>query len=325
MLPEMISPKVAPDIPPQVLACGKLGFVRLTETGFDAFSTSLRKRLARIDLAEPQCALALSGDSTLVVGKHEVVRYYRGQKQAPRFARIPLLGPLQAWADPQDIDSFWVRYLRDPDLHYYTLVDADRSVTFGQVRNLPDFDRRHFTLLADGSPFYTTERGLLQLEGNATRESPPPALLGALNGVWPAARLDRYWVSSDAGELKLFEQSRGEPLRRSHRVDGVPYAVDVDGERLAIVSVSQTGSQVDWHLSVIRGDETVARLELPMTLPLSSDVTAQQTDTPSSALDDHDNRDVCLLQGRPWVLAGGKRLLQLFDYEKQELLQTWDD
>jgi hypothetical protein len=308
------------------LACGKLGFVRLTRRGFDSFATHEARRIARIPIEQPLNAVALSGDSTLIVGKKQVARYYRGQKDAPRFARIPLLGPLQAWADPQNIDGFWVRYLRDPDLHYYTLVDAERSVTFGETRSLEEFDRRFFTLLADGSPFYTTRQGLVRSRLDGVRHSPQPKLEGALAGLWPGGRIDRYWVASDAGELRLLELSRGEPLIESLQVPGVPFSMDVDNDRLAVISVEPRGPDSQWQLSVFRGAERVANLELPSDVGSAS--LAQQspaTTARSQATNDLDNRDVCLVRERPWVVAGGKDLVQLFDYDAQQVLQTWSD
>jgi hypothetical protein len=64
---------------------------------------------------------------------------------------------------------------------------------------------------------------------------------------------------------------------------------------------------------------------LPITVGSAGNAAAGDQPASNSARHDRDNRDVCLIRDRKWVLAGGKDLLQLFDYDKGEVLQTWDD
>lgn len=321
-LPPASLPPASPDIPPQLLACGKRGFARLTRDGFVAYATHSGHELTRVKIPETLNLVSLAGDSSLLVAKNAVYRHYHGQTQARRFQRIPLLGPLQLWPDARDIDAFWVRYLRDPELHHYALPTSrptsepnDTSGVWkpilGETSALPDFDRRLFTFLDDGSPFYTTPDGL-QRAGAAPRRSPLPAFERPLVALWPGGVIGRYWAADEAGDTWWLEQSRGEPRVARVSLAGLPHAASVRGPLLAVVSKRGVLGERRFWLEVFLEGKRVFVHELPPVEGASPELELA-------------NHDVCSIDGKPWVLVGGRDRAFLFDYRREEQLAAWGD
>lgn len=329
-LPRAPLPPAPPDIAPQLVACGKRGFSRLSRDGFVAYATHSRRELTRVKIPAALNLVSLAGDSSLLVAKNAVYRHYHGQSKARRFQRIPLLGPLQLWPDARNIDAFWVRYLRDPELHHYVLptsgtasgtissptsgpnaVSGDWQPILGETLPLPDFDRRLFTLLDDGTAFYTTPDGLRRA-GSTSRRSPLPAFERPLVALWPGGSIWRYWAADEGGEAWWLEQSRGEPRLARLTLAGLPHAASVRGVLLAVVSKrGVVGERRFWLEVFVEGKRVFAR-ELPPVEGASPEL-------------ELDNHDVCSIDGKPWVLVGGRDRAFLFDYMRDEQLAAWGD
>jgi hypothetical protein len=325
--PNVQLPPAPPDIEPQLLACGKRGFVRLTHDGFEAYATSPPKRVARAPLDQPRNVIQLAGDSSLVIARSGVFRYYHGEKAARRFTRIPILGPLQAWSDPQNIDGFWVRYLRDPALHHFTLEDdapptakgplvesseravMPKAVTIGEVVELAEFDFRLFTVLRDGSPFYSTVSGLLKATIGAPRLSPWPQLTRRLAALWPGSTQDRYWAADESGAAWQFELGRGEPRVMAVQFAGLPIAIAHQGDLVAVASAALTRGERTRELEVFRGQKRLAQLRLPAGLTESRPAAGEL--------------DLCLLDGKPWVVVGSRTQLLVYDYARRAVVESW--
>lgn len=307
-------PSYSPDIPPQLLFCDHKGFGRLTADAFEYYAVDDLRRLAKIDVPGSHNLIALMGNTSLVVARDHVYRYYHGQTEAVRFARIPILGPLQLWPDEQDIDSFWVRYLRDPDLHHFTLPKQgseglDSSVNFSQPKALPGFDGRRFVLLADGSALYSTADELVYASPRQPRRIPLTRFEDPIAAALASSRLDRIWVLTQAGTAALIELSRGLPERLRLNLAGTPLGFDARKKALAVVSAEQ-GTPTQHRLEVYEGKELRFSRPLPVL----------EADAQGRVPREVDNRSVCLFTERPWVLVGGRQVLQLFDYASGELL-----
>lgn len=312
-LPAIELPSYSPDIPPQLLFCDHKGFGRLTEGAFEYYAVDDLRRIAKIDVPGSHNLIALMGNTSLVVARDHVYRYYHGQTSAVRFARIPLLGPLQLWPDEQDIDSFWVRYLRDPDLHHFTLPTqgtegVDSSVNFSQPKALPGFDGRRFVLLADGRALYSTADELVYASPRQPRRIPLKRFEDPIAGALASSRLDRIWVLTQAGTATLIEFSRGLPERLRLNLAGTPLGFDAK-KALAVVS-AERGTPTQHRLEVYEGKELRFSRPLPVL----------EADAQGRVPREVDNRSVCLFTERPWVLVGGRQVLQLFDYASGELL-----
>lgn len=312
-LPKIELPAFTPDPPSQLLVCGKWGFGRLGASNFEYFSNNGYHLVANLPMPNPTAALALAGDGALLFTREHVFRYYRGETRAVSFARIPLLGPAQLWPDPTDIDGFWVRYLRDPDLHHFRLAPDRVSVTISETRALPDQDVERFTLLPNNVPLYVTANEVVYGVAEHQRRMPVARFGEAVVGLLRDRRMDRFWVIAVKGERSLahlVELSAGLPIRTSVELAGTPLGF-ASGRVLASVSVSRATPRVHW-LEVFDGGQRVQRFELP------------ELDTPhvadGSAPSEVNNRGVCLIPDRPWVLVGGRDLLQLFDYRKGKVL-----
>ncbi len=321
--PKVKLPATTPDPFPQLLACGERTFARLGANSLQVFELLPdAKREARpaahIDLPKPLNLISLAGESRLVITASKVFRHYRTEKSAPSFARIPVLGPLVAWPDARDIDGFWVRYLRDPSLHHYTLARApeaapsesqpavaggDSAVTIGEVQLLPGFDRRLFTLMADGTPFYSTSNGL-ERGGSTPRRSPLPSMPNVV-ALWAGSNSRQYWAASALGFVGLWEQSRGEPQLVASRVEGAVLQAAVRGKTTVIVSVELASEQYRVHVSTFDGRARGKEWALTPTHDVQPVV------------------DVCLLGAQPRVLVGGREWLQLFDVQSGALLGEW--
>ncbi len=322
-LPPIELPPSSPDLEPQLVACSERRFARIDSSSLQVFKLkgagARAKQVAHIDVDAPRNLIALAGESRLVITKENLFRHYRDDREAKRYVRIPLLGPLVAWPEAREINSFWVRYLRDPDLHYYTLAptaeseetssaDAQRPfpVTIGQVRPLHDFDQRLFTLMADGTPFYSTSGGLVGGK-RPLRYSPLPPLQQELALMWADSTYHRYWVSDRAGNLGVWERSRGEPRLVTARLPGPVVATDVLGATAAILSVRQLGGRYQTEVTLFEEHNFSKRWLV--------------SDTPLT--DGQPVLDLCLLNGSKRLVVGGRDWLGLYDRRSGKLLQEW--
>lgn len=300
-------PWSAPTVPLQEVACNDTAFVRLTETGFEAFRTLPRiERVARHEEQWLDSALAIGGRSYVLLGRDAAYRYYEGQRRPVPFARVPQLGLTSTWRDGVDFDALWVRYARDEALRRYPLRPQDETlVSLGDERLLPGFDGRLVQRLSSGAWIYT-QGNTLRVTGKNI-EYRVDDVLGELVALAPAKRLDRFWAFDESGQAALFEASRGRPIRRREQFAGLPYSVAVRDDVVAVVAVEQSKQGRKWWLQVSQGANQ-QRWELPKRFDIAGSWEQQVMA----------NRDVCLLGGHPWVVVAGRSSLEVYDYATGE-------
>ncbi len=307
-----------PELRSQLLACGRRSVARLTEQGYEVYAVPQFARVASLPLSEPSNLVAVAEDNVVAFGVNQVQRHYFGYDGVRAFTRIPRLGPYEVWPDPQDVDAFWVRYLRDPDLHYFELRDSVRvadgsggapvavlPVTLvGESRALPEFDRRHFTLMADGSALYTAGDHLMQLASGRREALQLPAPSGPIVALWPDHEQLRYWVVDQKGLASKIEVSRGRPVVATLELAGVPLQHAASGRAMAVLSAAERGQGLELTLEVFERDRLVTRWPLTDVPTFTTDGFAAQV-------------DLCFVHGRPLVLVGGRQWLMVFDYRSR--------
>jgi hypothetical protein len=265
-------------------------------------------------LAEPSNVVAVAEDNFMAFGAKAVIRYYYGYEGARSFARIPRLGPYEVWPDPTHVDAFWIRYLGEPLLHYVELRDvnsraqSDRTVPpvtlLGESRALPDFDRRHFTLLADGSALYTAGQRLVRASRSGHEVVPLPPSLGTMAAIWPDAALGHFWAVDDTGAAKQVSLSKGRPVVRELQLAGLPLHHAQARQYLAALSANDTATGPELTLEVFSRDGLVARWPIADVPPIVNQGFASEL-------------DLCFVQRRPVIVVGGPAWLMVFDYRSR--------
>jgi hypothetical protein len=319
-------PAATPSVPPQLVACRGRDFYRITTKSLQAFEVSERipppqirgsataQQKAQVDVAEPLNVILLSNEGVLVIAKHNVFRYERGQEQTQLSAPVPTPSPLQAWPDPRSADSFWVRTLGDPSLHRYTLAVRARpdsgsprkaAKLRSRVQELSEFDGHLFAVLADGVPFYSTKNGMAR--GAEAQPLPFPKLSRPATVVFPDSSPDRYWAADAWGNLGLWDRKRGESPVLAARVPGAVIDVAIQGARVAVLSMELSGPMYRPTVTIFSNGEQQGRLSIG----------------PSAASPGQPELDLCLIAGRPWVVVGGRHWLQLLDWSSPRLLAEW--
>lgn len=312
-------PAVTPSVPPQLVACGSgRDFYRITDKALEVFEVSKKipppqvrgsaaaLQTAAVAMAEPLNVISVARDGVLVIGKQNVFRYVPGSKSARASAPIPTPGPLVAWSDPARSGSFWVRVAGEKSLRSYTPAAAPKAAPSQREQALPDFDARLFTVLSDGTPFYSTPKGLVRAGDEAEAAAVPrpsePATL-----VFADAVADRFWAADARGNLGLWQRKQeGAPVF-SASVPGAVIDVAVEGERVAVLSVDVVDQNYRPTVTVFSDGKQKA----------------QQRVSGTPAADGPPKLDLCLIPGRPWVVVGGTRWMQLVDWETPRLLSEW--
>lgn len=321
-----------PDPPDQLLSCGERAFVQLGRQQVQVFRTSDFYRLARFRVEDSRAVAALAGSSYLIVTGSKVLRYYYGQPRAESFAKVPLLGPSELIADPDHVQRFHLRYVRDPAVHRFDLGDEETvqgseagspppkklAIRLGETTELERFDGKALIRLRDGHLLFTSGTELIRRSAVA-RSLPWPRLGGELVLLAADTRLDRYWAFSREGEAVLTEFSRGYPVVRRLELGGMPYAVEVERDRLAAIVLSRAqgfqagteptdagaGSLVRrWSLKVFQRGQQMAEWKLPDRSGMAGDWIQQVMG----------NRDLCLIPNQPWVLQGGRDQVTVYNY-----------
>jgi hypothetical protein len=317
---------VTPSVPLELVACAARDVYRITWDSLQVFELAAEppppqirgSRVARqtnqVSVAKPLNLILAPRKSVLVVAKEGLFRYEAGQKTLRRYAPIPASAPLVAWPDPRHADSLLVRTAGDEKLREYSLaglasVAPDAAPVAAQsarrVLELAGFDARLFTLLSDGTPFYSTAKGLVRL-GRESQPVPfpepaaPPALIFADSSP------DRYWAADALGRLVLRDQKQGMAPVFTGSVPGVVIDAAQEGEWVAVLSVELQHRSYVPTVTIFSNGKELARVNLGPSL------TRQPPEL-----------DLCLIPGRPWVLVGGRRWLQLFDWESRRLLAEW--
>lgn len=297
-LPAVRLPRALDDLPSQRVACFEGGVGWLSEEGFEVFGWPRFERLARWPLEGPQNVVELAGNGALVFSLSKTQRYTFGQTKAVDFARIPVLGPFEVRPDPQDIDSFWVRYLKDPAVHEFRLSAPADSPSLPEVRELADHDGQRLTWLADGALLYTAGARRLRWSG-ARDKSFEARVQGERWTLVADRRWDRFWIFEDSGRLQQFELSRGEPRVAVFDVGGAPLAWARQDLRWVVLH-GREGVQ-GLFLSVFERDRERKRFELGLELEAAGAVNARWS--------------ACLVPGQPWVWLGTARAAWLVDLQ----------
>lgn len=310
-------PAVTPSIPPQLVLCGTgRDFYRITDDALEVFEVSKKipppqvrgsaaaVQVASVPMTKPLNVFPFAKQGVLVVGAQQVWRYEPGQKSARSHAPIPAARPLVAWSDPERTGSFWVRMLGESSLREYAAA-ALKVAPAARERPLPDFDARLFTVLGDGALLYSTPAGLVRT-GGAGAAVPLPKLAEPATLLFPDVVPDRYWAADARGNLGLWDEDGTTPIF-SARVPGAVIDVALEGARVAVLSIHVVGQSYQPTVTIFSEGREISQRRV--------------SGTPASQ--GQPKLDLCLIRGRPWVVVGGTRWMQLVDWETPRLLAEW--
>jgi hypothetical protein len=316
---------VTPKTPPEHVACGDRAFYRLTRSALQVFEIAAvlpppqirGSRIAvqtnEVTLGEPTNVFLTAKQQVVVLANEGVLHYEPGRKVARRYAPIAASAALEAWPDPRRADSFWVHAAGEDKLREYSLAglpstDGDAAPAPApaarHVESLPEFDARLFTLLADRTPLYSTPKGLVR-KGATSSPAPLPELPGAATALFADASPGRYWVGGASGGVALWDLAQGGSPVFSATVPGVVIDSARDGDRVAVLSLVLAAQGYVPTVTIFANGKELGRVD---TGPSGR----QQPEL-----------DVCLVTGRPWVVVGSRRWLQLIDWESSRLLAEW--
>jgi hypothetical protein len=314
-------------VAPQLVACGERDFYRITPNALEAFEIAaelpppnirgsrVAQKVVEVPVGEALNVFSPARKSALVIAKGGVFRYGFGDEQARRYAPIPAAAPLVAWPDAGRADSFRVRTVGDEKLRTYTLAGAASgdagsppapAQVARRVEDLPAFDGRLLTLLADGTPLYSTGKGLTR-RGRGSRPLPLPEPPGPPTLLFADSSPERYWTADASGRLALWDSKHGASPVLTASVPGVVIDAALEGERVAVISVALDGHSYRPAVTIFVNGKEQARLSVG-----TSVVARKQPPL-----------DLCLIHGRPWVVVGGTRWVQLLDWESRRLLAEW--
>jgi hypothetical protein len=310
-------------MPPQLVACEGLHFYRITEDSLHVFEASTRvpppqlrgsataSHSARIEVGNPRNVIALGKNRVLVAGEKNTFRYQTGAKEAEPGTPLASGAPSFLWRDRKSDASFWVRALGEKKLHRYTWPSGAEppaiTAKLGHsVEPLSEFDARLFVVLSNGVPLYSTKEGLSE-PSKVGSVGPLPSRSKPGTIVFADAAHDRYWTADASGALTLSKVVQPKPPLLSARVPGVVIDAAVEGDRVAVLTM-------ELEAQVYRPTVTVFAKHGPE---------GQLSIGPSMAHLGQPALDLCLIEGRPWVVVGGRQWLQLLDWAGPRLLAEW--
>jgi len=254
----------------------------------------------------------------LVIAQDALLRYKFDDPQVRRYPPISTPEGLFAWSDRRRPDSFATHTANKSTLEEYTLPllrekgAPDSSAVLeklaSQETNLPGFDLRIFSVLADGKAIYSTASGLVRSEHGAEQPTPPFHVLSGLTTlVFADPSPSDYWTSDLEGNLKRWtlNDPASQPLKA--HVPGVVIDTAVDGERLAVLSMTKDAQSYRPMVTVFVDGHQTGSLVL----------------APSAGNLGQPKLDLCLISGRPWIVVGGGQWLQLLDLDPPRLLAEW--
>ena len=315
---------VTPKVPPQLVACGERDFYRITGNALQVFEIAKElpppnirgSRIAvqtnELTVEEPSNVI-LPAKSVLVIAKGGVLRYEPDQKRATLHAPIQASAPLVVWPDPRRADSFRVRAAGDEKLKEFSLPGLPSGDAGGpaaparaarRIEDLPGFDGRLVTVLADGTPFYSTTKGLIR-RGRVSQPNPVPVSSPATI-LFGDSSPDRHWTADASGRLALFDQKQGDSPIFTSSVRGVVIDAALASDKVAVLGMDTDGQSYRPTVAIFSNGKERARLEIGPSFAR----------TPPEL-------DLCLIAGHPWVLVGGRRWMQLIDWESGRLLAEW--
>jgi hypothetical protein len=145
---------------------------------------------------------------------------------------------------------------------------------------------------------------------------PRQALVRAKQGVFryelgqkQARQVARGVEELSERERRLFAVAAaapGEAALPASSVAGVLIDRASDGDKVAVLSVALDGQSYRPTVTIFSGKKELGRLSI------GPSVARTQPEL-----------DLCLIPGRPWVVVGGTRWLQLLDWESRRLLAEW--
>lgn len=315
----------APKIPPQLVACGQLEFYRIDQRSLGVFEIAKKqppphirgsrvaRQVAKFDLTDPRSVLTWAERQVLVIAKDAVAKYEIGKDALDRYAPIDVERPLWAWTDPKRPGAFSVHAFGESEVRTYTLsrlgsVGAAGAATAVesqvQQRALPELDSRWFTVLADGTPFYSTPGGMRRLGTDASTSALPPPSAALL---FPDADPARYWAADANGTVTLHGSSKDATPKLTEHLEGAVIDAAHDGDRVAVLTLSADASSYRPTVTVISHGKVEKRLPIG----------------PTPAWVGQPKLDLCLIPGRPWVVVGGLQWIQLLDWTGPRLLAEW--
>jgi len=324
--PKPAVPPITPNVAPQIVVCRAREFYRITQTALQAFDIAaeppppnirgsrVSKQIAEAAIQGPLNLISTATKGVLVIATSGVFRYELGQKEARRYGSIPVIAPLVALPDQRRADTFRVRALGDASLREYSLAGLPSRAAGAppapelvpkQVEDLPGFDMRLFTLLADGTPLYSTPKGLMR-RGDESPPIPFYEFPGPTATLFADPAPGRYWAADPSGRLALFDTKGGTPPVFTSQVPGVMIDAALDGEKVAVLSVELDGMGYRPTVTVFSNGKQQAQLGIG----------AQIASRPPPF-------DLCVIPGRPWVVVATTRWMQLLDWEKKILLAEW--
>jgi hypothetical protein len=318
---------VTPNVPPQLVACGERDFYRITRSSLQVFEIAqelppphirgnrVARQTAEVAVGEPSNVFSPASKSVLVIAKAGVLGYELDQKRAQHYAPIQASAPLVAWADPLRANSIRVRAAGDEKLREFSLArlpNADGGLppapaqAARHVEDLPGFDARLFTVLADGTPLYSTPKGLARRgqESTPIPSSQPSAPVAILFGD---SSPDRHWTADASGKLALWDAKQGGTPIFTSSVPGVVIDAVQEGERVAVLSMDLDAQGYRPTVTIFSNGKEQGRLSVGASVGARG----------------QPQLDLCLIAGRPWVVVGGTRWMQLLDWESRRLLAEW--
>jgi hypothetical protein len=310
-----------PRVPPQHVACGDRDFYRITRSALQVFEIAAQLpppqirggRIAlqtnEVAISEPTNLFSSAPKNVVVVAKDGVLRYELGKKEARLLAPIPARAPLHAWTGPRHADSFYVHTAGDGKVREYSLagpgVDAGAPPARAQIarsaEDLPGFDARFFTLLADKTPFYSTAKGLVRRGDEANPASCPDST----TLLFADSKPHRYFTGDAAGRVALWDTKQAAAPVSSASVPGTLIDAAQEGARVAVLSLVMNAQGFVPTVTIFSNGQELARVD-------TGPGARQQPEL-----------DLCLIAGRPWVVVGTRRWLQLIDWESRRLLAEW--
>jgi hypothetical protein len=171
---------------------------------------------------------------------------------------------------------------------------------------LPGFDARRFFVLADGTPVYSTPKGLVR-RGDESSPLPFSAPAELPTVFFADAAPDRYWAADASGQLALWDRKQSSSPIATAKVPGVVIEAAHEGDRVAVLSMDLGGPGYLPHVTIFSNGKEQARLPIG----------------PSIGARGQPKLDLCLVAGRPWVAVGGTLWMQLLDWESRRLLSEW--
>jgi hypothetical protein len=134
---------------------------------------------------------------------------------------------------------------------------------------------------------------------------PLPELSGTATVVFADSSPNRYFAADASGRLALFETKQGSALF-SLEVPGVVVDAEREGGRVAVLSLALDGETYRPAVTIFTNGREHARMSIGPSVGM----------TPPRL-------DLCLIAGRPWVVVGSTRWMQLLDWESRRLLAAW--